>query len=213
MKKIQWMTVTILAVLVMVSCGRTAYVQKDADVDFSRIKTYSWVTTQANKETASVQTKNDDLTNRKIRQAIDKNLTEKGWKEVKKNPDVYLVYDVMIEEENKKVTTPVYSQSFTRWFFNPRNRRWVPVFYPSQFMGYDEEAWAQTAEYEQLPINVSLTMIHTIHAKLYCLFSNVKGAEWERTYIHSHSKKQFNLWYLLGMYAWHGKHHAAHIQV
>lgn len=139
MKKIQWMTVTILAVLVMVSCGRTAYVQKDADVDFSRIKTYSWVTAQANKETASVPTKNDDLTNRKIRLAIDKNLAEKGWKEVKKNPDVYLVYDVMIEEENKKVTTPVYSQSFTRWFFNPRNRRWVPVFYPSQFMGYDED--------------------------------------------------------------------------
>lgn len=45
-------------------------------------------------------------------------------------------------------------------------------------MGYDEGAWAQTAEYEQLPINVSLTMIHTIHAKLYCLFSNVKGAGW-----------------------------------
>lgn len=123
----------------MISCGRTAYVQKDADVDFSTIKTYSWVTTQANKEKASVQIKNDDLTNRKIRQAIDKNLAEKGWKEVKKNPDVYLVYDIMIEEENKKVTTPVYSQSFTRWFFNPRNRRWVPVFYPSQFMGYDED--------------------------------------------------------------------------
>lgn len=139
MKKIQWMTIAILMMLVMVSCGRTAYVQKDADVDFSRIKTYSWVTTQANKEIASAQKKNDDLTNRKIRQAIDKNLIEKGWKEVKKNPDVYLVYDMMIEEENKKVTTPVYSQSFTRWFFNPRNRRWVPVFYPSQFMGYDED--------------------------------------------------------------------------
>jgi hypothetical protein len=139
MKKIQGMTIAILMMLVMVSCGRTAYVQKDADVDFSRIKTYSWVTTQANKEIASAQKKNDDLTNRKIRQAIDKNLIEKGWKEVKKNPDVYLVYDMMIEEENKKVTTPVYSQSFTRWFFNPRNRRWVPVFYPSQFMGYDED--------------------------------------------------------------------------
>lgn len=139
MKKIQWMTITVLMVCVMLSCGRTAYVQKDADVDFSTIKTYSWVTTQANKEKASVQIKNDDLTNRKIRQAIDKNLTEKGWKEVKKNPDVYLVYDIMIEEENKKVTTPVYSQSFTRWFFNPRNRRWVPVFYPSQFMGYNED--------------------------------------------------------------------------
>lgn len=139
MKKIQWLTITIMAAIVAVSCGRTAYVQKDADVDFSKIKTYSWVTTQANKEIASVSTQNDDLTNRKIRQAISKNLTEKGWKEVKKNPDVYLVYDVMIEEADKKVTTPVYSQSFTRWFFNPRNRRWVPVFYPSQFMGYDED--------------------------------------------------------------------------
>jgi hypothetical protein len=139
MKKIQWLAVTIMTAIVLVSCGRTAYVQKDADIDFSKIKTYSWVTTQANKEVASTSTKNDDLTNRKIHQAINKNLAEKGWKEVKKNPDVYLVYDVMIEEENKKVTTPVYSESFTRWFFNPRNRRWVPVFYPSQFIGYDED--------------------------------------------------------------------------
>ncbi len=78
-------------------------------------------------------------------------------------------------------------------------------------MGYDEEAWAKTAEYTQLPINISLTMIHTIHAKLHCLFSNVTAEEWKRTYIHSQSKKQFDLWFLLGMYAWHGKHHAAHI--
>jgi len=139
MKKLPWIAIISMAVIVMMSCGRTAYVQKDADVDFSNIKTYSWVTTQAHKETASPQTRNDDLTNRKIRQAIDKNLAEKGWKEVKKNPDVYLVYDVMIEEGNKKVTTPVYSQSFTRWLFNPNSRRWVPVFYPSQFIGYDED--------------------------------------------------------------------------
>jgi DinB superfamily len=78
-------------------------------------------------------------------------------------------------------------------------------------MGYDEVAWAQTAEYMQLPINISLTMIHTLHAKMYCLFSNVKDEEWKRTYVHSQSKKQFDLWFLLGMYAWHGKHHAAHI--
>jgi plasmid replication initiation protein len=78
-------------------------------------------------------------------------------------------------------------------------------------MGYDEQKWAETVEYESLPINVSLTMIHTIHAKLVALFSNLTDEEWKRTYIHSHSKKQFDLWYLLGMYAWHGKHHTAHI--
>ena len=138
MKKLQSMALIVLAATIVLGCGRTAYVQKDADVDFSSIKTYSWALTQADKETAAA-TKNEDLTNRKIRQAIDEKLKEKGWKEVKKNPDVYLVYDVMVEEANKKVTTPVYSQSFTRWFYNGRTRRWVPVFYPSQFMGYDED--------------------------------------------------------------------------
>lgn len=139
MKKIQWLTSIVTAAIVLISCSRTAYVQKDADVDFKNIKTYSWVKTQANKETASTQIKNDDLTNRKIRQSIDRNLAEKGWKEVKTNPDVYLVYDVMIEEENKNIRTAVYSDSFTRWFYNPNSRRWVPVFYPSRFMGYDED--------------------------------------------------------------------------
>ena len=78
-------------------------------------------------------------------------------------------------------------------------------------MGYDEAKWAETAEYSLLPINVSLTMIHAIHAKMQLLFSSLKDEDWKRTYIHSQSKKQFDLWYLLGMYAWHGKHHVAHI--
>jgi hypothetical protein len=78
-------------------------------------------------------------------------------------------------------------------------------------MGYDEATWAETAEYSLLPINVSLTMIHAIHAKMHVLFSSLRDEDWKRTYIHSQSKKQFDLWYLLGMYAWHGKHHVAHI--
>lgn len=78
-------------------------------------------------------------------------------------------------------------------------------------MGYDEASWAETAEYTLLPVNISLTMIHTIHAKLHALFSSLTTEQWTRTYVHSQSKKQFDLWYLLGMYAWHGKHHVAHI--
>jgi hypothetical protein len=78
-------------------------------------------------------------------------------------------------------------------------------------MGYDESKWAATVEYTELPINISLTMIHTLHQKLVALFSKLTEEEWKRTYIHSQSKKQFDLWYLLGMYAWHGKHHVAHI--
>lgn len=138
MKTIKWTVTIVSAILLLVSCSRTAYVQKDSNVDFSKIKTYSWVRTQAEKEKANASTKNDDLTNRKIRQSIDRNLAEKGWKEVKSNPDVYLVYDVMIEQEEKIDRNAVYTQPFTRWFFNPGSRRWVPVFYPSHFLGFDE---------------------------------------------------------------------------
>lgn len=138
MKTMKWTALLLVATTLLLSCSRTAYVQKDRDIDFSKIRTYSWVRTQADKETTVTTLRNDDLTNRKIRQSIDRNLAEKGWREVKNNPDVYLVYDVMIEKENKIDRNAVYSQSFTRWFFNPGSRRWVPVFYPSQFMGFDE---------------------------------------------------------------------------
>jgi len=76
---------------------------------------------------------------------------------------------------------------------------------------YDEAKWAETSEYKDLPINISLTMLHTIHAKLHDLFSNLSDEEWKRTYFHPESQKQFDLWYLLGLYSWHGKHHVAHI--
>lgn len=73
MKKIQWLAGIAIVATLLISCSRTAYVQKDADIDFTSIKTYSWVKTQANKETTSAEIKNDDLTNRKIRQSIDRN--------------------------------------------------------------------------------------------------------------------------------------------
>lgn len=76
---------------------------------------------------------------------------------------------------------------------------------------YDEAKWAETSEYKNLPINISLTMLHTIHAKLFDLFSNLTAEQWKRTYFHPEAQKQFDLWYLLGLYSWHGKHHTAHI--
>jgi hypothetical protein len=34
-------------------------------------------------------------------------------------------------------TNPVYSRSYMRPFFNPYTRRWATLYYPSQFLGYD----------------------------------------------------------------------------
>ena len=76
---------------------------------------------------------------------------------------------------------------------------------------YNEKLWAETSEYKNIPINVSITQLYAIHTKLVDLFSNFTEKEWKRTYIHPEHQKQFDLWYLLGMYAWHGKHHTGHI--
>lgn len=137
MKKNKWVTGLIASLLILSGCAGSAHVQKDNNVDFSKLRTYAWVDAVDKKDASANKTKINDLTDRKIKASIDRNLQGIGWKEVKNDPDVLLVYDVVIEKENRNVSTPAYSQSFTRWFYNPVGRRWVPVYYPPQFMGYD----------------------------------------------------------------------------
>lgn len=76
---------------------------------------------------------------------------------------------------------------------------------------YHEELWAELHDSKILPVNISLTLLHALHIRMYTLMSAVREAEWDRTYFHPESQKQLTLWFLLGMYAWHGKHHTAHI--
>ena len=57
--------------------------------------------------------------------------------EVKNRPDVLLSYDVLVERSVKEENNPVYSNPYTRYAYNPYSRRWVPVYYPSEFLGYD----------------------------------------------------------------------------
>jgi uncharacterized damage-inducible protein DinB len=75
---------------------------------------------------------------------------------------------------------------------------------------YNENAWVQQADAQQLPINNATTLLHALHQRLYLLFKSVANAEWQRPYIHPDSGEH-TLWNLLCLYAWHGKHHVAHI--
>jgi hypothetical protein len=77
---------------------------------------------------------------------------------------------------------------------------------------YEEKEWAELNDVKKLPINISLTLLHALHARWYEALKYVKDDEWNnRTVVHSATKKTMRLWYLLGLYAWHGKHHVAHI--
>lgn len=76
---------------------------------------------------------------------------------------------------------------------------------------YEEKLWAETADVKNLPINVSITLLHAVHRRLHEFLKSFSDADFQRTIFHPEHKKEFTLWVLLGMYAWHGRHHTAHI--
>lgn len=137
MKKKQWMMAATAGLLMLAGCGQVAYVQKDDQVDFKKIKTYAWVY-GTQKDSLVKKPRTNDLVDRKIRNSIDRNLQKNGWKLVNRNPDVLLVYDVDVQRETRTVSDPVYSLPLTRWYFSPYGRRYVPVYYPSQLMGFND---------------------------------------------------------------------------
>jgi uncharacterized damage-inducible protein DinB len=76
---------------------------------------------------------------------------------------------------------------------------------------YDEAAWAEMADTKQSPINISLTLLHAVHSRWNIVLQNMSRSDFDRTVVHPEHNRQMTLWYLLGMYAWHSKHHVAHV--
>jgi hypothetical protein len=76
---------------------------------------------------------------------------------------------------------------------------------------YEEADWANLIDVQVVPINVSLTMVYAIHAKMLALFKNMSSTDFEKTIYHPANKNTVSLWDMLGTYAWHGRHHVAHI--
>jgi hypothetical protein len=76
---------------------------------------------------------------------------------------------------------------------------------------YEEKLWAVTVDVKNLPVNISVTLLHALHIRWYEFLKKFSNADWQKTIYHPEHKKQFTLWHFLGMYAWHGKHHVAHI--
>jgi len=138
MKTTRWRSIGSIAVaaLMIAGCSAPVHVEKDDNADFSSYKTFAWV----DKDGAGKkdQNKKNDLMEQKFKEAVTKELDKQGWRTDNKRPDVLVSYDVLVERGSRRQNDPVYSQPFTRSFFNPYSRRFYNVYYPSQFMGYDD---------------------------------------------------------------------------
>jgi uncharacterized damage-inducible protein DinB len=75
---------------------------------------------------------------------------------------------------------------------------------------YDQEAWAELGDSRTAPIEMSLTLLEALHLRWVALLQSLADDDFARRFRHPEIGL-VTLGEVLGIYAWHGPHHVAHI--
>jgi len=75
---------------------------------------------------------------------------------------------------------------------------------------YAEDRWARLGDVPQTPIEVSLALLDSLHQRWVILLKSLTEEDFRRKFRHP-DLGELALGTNLGLYAWHGKHHVAHI--
>ena len=75
---------------------------------------------------------------------------------------------------------------------------------------YDEAAWARLADTARTPVDVSLALLDALHQRWVVLLESLADGDYSRKLVHP-ERGPITLDWLLQMYAWHGRHHTAHV--
>jgi len=76
---------------------------------------------------------------------------------------------------------------------------------------YNEAAWAELPDSQKVPIAVSLDLLDALHLRWVALLRSMDPADFDRALRHPDQGRVFTLKQMCGLYAWHGRHHVAHI--
>jgi DinB superfamily len=77
---------------------------------------------------------------------------------------------------------------------------------------YLEAKWAQLPD-SQLPIESSMEILRGLHLRWVHLLRNMSEADFQKTYIHPQYGKVYSMDTMTALYAWHGEHHLAHVNL
>lgn len=75
---------------------------------------------------------------------------------------------------------------------------------------YMENLWAELPEAKSGPVEMSLSLLENLHRRWMMFLRGLKAEDWKRTFRHP-ELGAMTLEKNLALYAWHGKHHVAHI--
>jgi uncharacterized damage-inducible protein DinB len=76
---------------------------------------------------------------------------------------------------------------------------------------YDEAKWAELPDSQKVAAEVSLRLVEAIHERWVPLLRSMDSADFRRGFRHPDHGRVLTLQQVLGLYAWHGRHHVAHI--
>jgi hypothetical protein len=82
----------------------------------------------------------------------------------------------------------------------------VPVIKP-----YEEALWAELPDGRAAPIELSLNLLESLHHRWVQLLRQLTPADFRRRFVHPQHGRPIELQETLALYAWHGRHHVAHI--
>ncbi len=77
---------------------------------------------------------------------------------------------------------------------------------------YEEKDWSDLFDARTAPVQLSLNYITALHAKLVHLLKGLSTDDLKKYYLHPEGNIQVTVEENIGKYAWHSRHHFAHIE-
>jgi hypothetical protein len=75
---------------------------------------------------------------------------------------------------------------------------------------YHEDRWAELPDARTAPVEISLALLESLHRRWVALLRSLSDEDWKRTFRHP-ELGLLSLEKNAALYAWHGRHHVAHI--
>jgi uncharacterized damage-inducible protein DinB len=88
--------------------------------------------------------------------------------------------------------------------------RWALTEDEPTIKAYDDKLWAELPDARTEPVEPSLQMLTGLHARWVALVKAMQPADFSRRLVHPENGPG-DLERYTALYAWHGKHHVAHI--
>lgn len=89
--------------------------------------------------------------------------------------------------------------------------RWSLTEETPTIKAYYEDRWAELDDARNAPVEISLKLLDALHDRWVMLLKNLDEEDLQKSFIHPESGKEVKLYVNIALYAWHSRHHLAHI--